>query len=62
MLSTDTKKRVAYIRTRANKSEKEEGNSDDILQQIKQIFKRKVKIPRKKRRQIQSKKKRSDLL
>ena len=38
----------------ASKSEKEEGNGDDILRQVKQIFKRKLKILKKKNRQNQS--------
>ena len=43
------------LTTRANKSEKEEINSDDMLRQIRQLFKRKVKIQKKKTRQTQNK-------
>ena len=38
-----------------NKSEKEDGNSDDILRKIEHTFKRKVNILKKKKRQTQSK-------
>ena len=41
--------------TCANKSEKEERNSDDTLRQIRQIIKRKVKRSKKKTRQTQNK-------
>ena len=41
--------------TRANKSEKEELNSDDTLRQIRQIIKRKAKRSKKKTRQTQKK-------
>ena len=41
--------------TRANKSEKEEMNSDDTLRQIRQIIQRKAKRSKKKTRQTQKK-------
>ena len=48
-------KREVSLRTSANKSEEEERNSDNIWQHVTQVFKRKEKILKKKKRQTQNK-------
>ena len=49
------KKLERSLRTQADISDKEEGNGEDTLRQIKQMLKRKVKRPKKKTRQSQNK-------